>query len=216
MAFDHDEQEQLATLKAWWSQYGNLVTWLLIIALSAYAAWTGWNYYQRNQAIQASQLYEELQKAAAVKDQVKVQRAAADMQDKFGGTAYAQMSALAAAKAAFEAGDLNAAKAQLQWAASNGRDEEYKAIAKVRLAGILLDEKAYDEGLKLLSGEFPASFAGMVAERKGDILMAQEKVNEARQAYQVALEKTDQRSPGRQLIQLKLDAIGGAPAKAAA
>lgn len=216
MAYDHDEQEQLDTLKAWWNQYGNLVTWLLIVALSAYAAWTGWNYYQRNQAIQASQLYEELQKAVGAKDQAKVQRAATDMQDKFGRTAYAQMSALAAAKAAFDAGDLKTAKAQLQWTIDNGRDDEYKAIAKLRLAGILLDEKAYDDGLKLLSGDFPVEFAGVVADRKGDILMAQEKVAEARTAYQMALEKTDQKNPGRQLIQLKLDAIGGAAAKAAA
>ena len=216
MAYDHDEQEQLDTLKAWWNQYGNLVTWLLIIALSVYAGWTGWNYYQRNQAMQASQLYDELQKAVAAKDQAKVQRAATDMQDKFGRTAYAQMSALAAAKTAFDAGDLKTAKAQLQWAIDNGNDAEYKAIAKIRLAGILLDEKAYDEGLKLLSGDFPAAFAGLVADRKGDILIAQEKVAEARAAYQVALEKTDQNNPGRQLIQLKLDAIGGAPAKAAA
>lgn len=215
MAYDHDEQEQLDTLKAWWNQYGNLITWLLIIALSAYAGWTGWNYYQRNQAIQASQLYEELQKALAAKDQAKVQRAATDMQDKFGRTAYAQMSALAAAKAAFDAGDLATAKGQLQWAIDNGRDEEYRAIAKLRLAGVLLDEKAYDQALKLLSSEFSAAFAGVVEDRKGDILMAQEKFAEAREAYQAALEKTDQRSPGRQLIQLKLDAIGGV-AKAAA
>lgn len=216
MAYDHDEQEQLDSLKAWWNQHGNLVTWLLIIALSAYAGWTGWNYYQRNQAVQASQLYEELQKAASAKDQAKVQRAAVDMQDKFGRTAYAQMSALAAAKAAFDAGDLKAAKAQLQWTISNARDEEYKAVAKIRLVGILLDEKAYDEGLKVLAGDFPAPFAGIVADRKGDILVAQEKINEARTAYQAALEKTEQSDPGRQLIQLKLDAIGGAPAKAAA
>ncbi|OGB23415.1 MAG: hypothetical protein A3I66_01765 [Burkholderiales bacterium RIFCSPLOWO2_02_FULL_57_36] len=216
MAYDHDEQEQLDTLKAWWNQYGNLVTWLLIIALSVYAGWTGWNYYQRNQAIQASLLHEELQKAVAAKDQAKVQRAATDMQDKFGRTAYAQMSGLAAAKAAFDAGDLKTAKAQLQWVIDNGRDDEYKAVAKIRLAGILLDEKAYDDGLKLLSGDFPAAFASNVADRKGDILIAQGKVEEARAAYQLALEKTDQKNPGRQLIQLKLDAIGGAAAKPAA
>ncbi|HJW56494.1 MAG TPA: tetratricopeptide repeat protein, partial [Burkholderiaceae bacterium] len=68
MAYDLEEQEQLASLKAWWNQFGNLVTWLLIIALAGYAAWTGWNYYQRTQSVQAGQLYEELQKAAASKD----------------------------------------------------------------------------------------------------------------------------------------------------
>ncbi|SNS59300.1 Putative negative regulator of RcsB-dependent stress response [Noviherbaspirillum humi] len=210
MAYDHEEQEQLASLKAWWNQYGNLVTWVLIAALAAYAGWTGWKAYERNQTSQAALLYEELEKAAAAKDLPKVQRAAADLGDRFGRTAYAQMGGLVAAKAAVDANDLKLAKAQLQQVADKGRDEEYRAVAKLRLAGILLDEKAYDDGLKLLGGSFPAQFAGAVADRKGDLLMAQNKTDEARAAYQQALEKTDQKNPGRQLIQLKLDALGGA------
>jgi predicted negative regulator of RcsB-dependent stress response len=122
------------------------------------------------------------------------------------------MAALTAARAAFDAGDLNGAKAQLQWVVDGGRDEEYRALARIRLAGVLLDEKAYDEGLKVLSGDVPAGFAGAVADRRGDLLMAQNKVAEARAAYQEALQKSDAKSPGRQLIQLKLDAIGGAKA----
>ena len=216
MAYDLEEQEQLATFKAWWNQYGNLVTWLLTIALAGYAAWSGWNYYQRNQSTQASQLYVELQNAVTAKDNAKVQRAAADMQERFGRTGYAQMSALVAAKSAFDANDLKAAKAQLQWVIDKGADDEYKAIAKIRLAGILLDEKAFDAGLALLSGEFPVQFAAEVADRKGDLLFAQNKLVEARTAYATALEKSEQKNPGRQLIQLKLDALGGAPAKAAA
>ena len=215
MAYDLEEQEQLASLKAWWNQYGNLLTWLLIIALAAYAGWSGWNYYQRTQAAQAGQLYEELQKAVTAKDNAKVQRAASDMAAKFGSTVYAQMAALAAAKTAFDANDLKTAKDQLQWVVDKGSDE-YKAIARIRLAGILLDEKAFDEGLKLLAGDFPQQFTGVVADRKGDILAAQGKTEDARAAYKLALDKTDEKNPARQLIQLKLDALGGAPAKAAA
>ena len=210
MAYDLEEQEQLATLKDWWRRYGNLLTWVLIIVLGAYSAWSGWNYYQRSQAAQASQLYAELQKSAAARDSAQVSRIAADMQSKFGNTLYAEMSALAAAKAAFEANDLNAAKSQLQWVIDNGDDAEYRAIARVRLAGILLDEKAYDQGLKLMEGEFPAHFAGIVADRKGDLLAAQGKADAARAAYQLALGKMDPQDPARQLIQLKLDALGGA------
>ncbi len=98
----------------------------------------------------------------------------------------------------------------------HGTDDEYKAVAKIRLAGILLDEKAYDEGLKLLASDFSMAFAGVVADRKGDILVAQNKIADARVAYQLALEKMDEKNPGRQLVQLKLDAIGGAIDKAAA
>jgi len=213
MAYDLEEQEQIASIKAWWNQYGNQLTWVLIVALASYAAWTGWNTYQRNQSTQASQLYEELQKAVAAKDNAKVQRAATDIGSKFGKTAYAQMAALTAAKSAFDANDLKIAKEQLQWVINNGSSDEYKAIAKIRLAGVLLDEKAYDEGLKLLSSSIPSQFDADVADRKGDILVAQNKIADARTAYQVALDKMDQKDPGRQLIQLKRDGIAGATTK---
>jgi predicted negative regulator of RcsB-dependent stress response len=212
MAYDLEEQEQIETLKDWWRRYGNLLTWVLIAALAAYAGWSGWNYYQRSQAAQAGQLYDEIGKAVDAKDTPRVMRAAADMREKFGRTAYAEMAALIAAKSAFETNDLPGAKANLQWVIDSGRDEEYRAIARIRLAGVLLDEKAYDEGLKVLAADIPAAFAGAVADRRGDLLMAQNKVAEARIAYQEALQKSDARSPGRQLIQLKLDAIGGAKA----
>jgi len=214
MAYDLEEQEQLDSIKAWWAKYGNLVTWALIIALAGYAGWTGWNTYQGRQSAQASVLYEEQQKSLASKDNAKVQRAAADIQDKFSGTAYAQMSALVAAKSAFDANDVETAKKQLQWVIDHGRGKEYKAIAAVRLAGVLLDAKAYDEALKVLGGDYPAQFAGAIADRKGDVLLAQGKRDEARSAYKLALEKSDAKDPGRQLIQIKLDAIGGEAPKA--
>ena len=208
MAYDLEEQEQIATLKAWWDKYGNATTWVLIAALAAYSGWNGWNYYQRDQAGKASALYGELQAAVEAKDNAKVLRAAGDMESQFSGTAYAPMAALVAAKSAFDANDLKSAKAQLQWAADHGADE-FKAVAKVRLAGVLLDEKAYDEALKVLSGDVPAAFAGAVADRKGDVLAAQNKLTEARAAYKAALDATDKKNPGRQLIQMKLEAIGG-------
>ncbi len=214
MAYDHEEQEQLASLKAWWNQYGNLLTWLVVAALALYAGWSGWRYYQRDQSAKAAVLYEEIVKAAEAKDMAKVTRAAGDIEDRFAGTPYAQMGALVAARAANDANDLQVAKAQLQWVIDHGRAEEYKAIARLRLAGVLLDEKAYDEGLKVLAADMPEAFAALAADRKGDLLFAQNKIDEARSAYQAALDKTEAKNPARQLIQLKLDALGGAPGKA--
>ena len=208
MAYDLEEQEQLASLKAFWSQYGNLLTWVLIIALGGYAGWNYWNSQKKNQAAEASAMYDELQKALVAKDNAKVQRIAADVETKFGGSAYAGMSALAAAKGAFEANDLKVAKTQLQWAIEHG-NEEYKSVARLRLSGVLLDEKAYDEALKALGGEILPQFAGEVADRKGDIFVAQNKLAEAHSAYAAALTAMDKNNPGRQMVQLKLEAIGG-------
>jgi predicted negative regulator of RcsB-dependent stress response len=207
MAYDHQEEEQLASLKAWWAKYGNAATWVVVAGLAAYSGWTGWQYYQRTQAVEASALYDELQ-ASVGKDNAKVQRAAADIESRYGRSHYAQMGALVAAKSAFEANDLKAAKSQLAWAVEHGNDE-YKAVAKIRLAGVLLDEKAYDAALKALDGDVPAQFKAAVSDRKGDILAAQQKLAEARAAYQAALSGTDKKNPARQLIELKLEAVGG-------
>jgi predicted negative regulator of RcsB-dependent stress response len=208
MAYDLEEQEQLATLKAWWAKYGNLTTWVVIAGLAAYSGWNGWNYYQRNQAAQASVLFDELQTAVNAKDNAKVARVAGDIESKFGRTAYASLGALSAAKSFFDANDLKSAKAQLEWVVAHGNDE-HKNIASIRLAGVLLDEKAYDAALKALAVAALPQFKSSVEDRKGDILAAQNKLEEARTAYKAALEAADKNNPGRQLIQLKLESIGG-------
>jgi predicted negative regulator of RcsB-dependent stress response len=206
----HDEQESIESLKAWWKQWGDATTWIVLAALVAAAAWNGWNYWQRRQAAQAAVLYEQVQQAVASKNKADVVRDANDMESRFGGTAYAQMTALGAAKALYEAGDSAAAKTQLQWAVDHAKDDEYKEIAKLRLAGALLDEKAYDAGLALLGGTPPQGFKGVVADRRGDLLAAAGKRDDARTAYKDALAALSKDDAGaRQLIQFKLDALGG-------
>lgn len=208
MAYDHAEQEQLDSFKAFWAQYGNIIIWVLILALGSYAGWNYWKTHQRNKSVEASALYDELQTSLLANDNAKVQRVAGDIRAKYEASAYAPMAALAAAKTAFEANDLKTAKAQLQWAAEHGNDE-YKSIANLRLAGVLLDEKAFDEALKVLNGKFLPQFTSEVNDRKGDVLVAQNKLNEARAAYVTAIAAMDPNAPGRQLVQIKLEAIGG-------
>ncbi|NLC24999.1 MAG: tetratricopeptide repeat protein [Oxalobacter sp.] len=209
MAYDLEEQEQLAAIKAWWKQYGNLVLWLVIIALTAYTAWTLWGNYQRTQAEQASQLYYEMQNAVQSNDNERAQRIASDMQEKFGSTPYASMTNLIAARIAHDFKENDMARARLKWIIDNGKGDGYKAIARIRLAGILLDEKKYDEAQGVLSAEFPEAFASIAEDRRGDVYYAQDKLDEARKAYQAALTKASPDDPGRALIQLKLDDLGG-------
>lgn len=208
MAYDHQEQEQLDSFKAFWSQYGNIIIWVLIIALGSYAGYNYWKTHQRGKSVEASALYDELQAAVQANDNAKVQRVAGDIRGKYESTAYAQMAALGAAKTAFDANDLKTAKAQLQWVADHGNDE-YQSVAKLRLAGVLLDEKAHDEALKVLGGKFLPAFSAEVSDRKGDVLVAQNKLAEAREAYVQALAAMGTNSPARQLVQVKLEAIGG-------
>lgn len=208
MAYDLEEQEQLETIKAWWNDYGNLVILTVIACVLTIAAFQGWRYYRYQQALAAVTLYEQLTQAERANDAKKVRDIAAQITGKYAATPYAAMSALAAGRASFDTGDLAAAKAQLQWVTDNAREDEVRDMARLRLAGVLLDEKKYAEALVLVQNKHLEAFSGIYADLKGDILVAQGKPAEARSAYQLAFDKSDAQSAYRTMIQAKLDALG--------
>jgi predicted negative regulator of RcsB-dependent stress response len=208
---DLEEQEQLDEIKHFWKEYGNLITWVLIAVFGAIAAWNGYQYWQRTQAVQAAALYDEVERAAQAGDTARVERAFSDMKDKFGSTTYAQQAGMLAAKVLVEKGNTDAAKAALAWVAEKSSDEGYQAVARLRLAGVLAQAKAYDEALKQLSGDFPKSFDGLVADRRGDIYNLQGKKAEAKAQYIKAYKSSDERSEYRRLIEVKLSALGVDP-----
>ena len=211
--YDLEEQEQIDSIKTWWKMYGNLVSGVILAGSLAVIGWQGWNWYQRSQAAQASAIYGVLEQAVAVRDAQRVKAAAGELAEKFGGTSYAALGALIAARQSFEAGDLKTAKAQLSWAADKGKDE-IKDLARLRLAAVLLDEKAYDEALKQLESAHAAAFAARFLELKGDVLAAQGKKPEARTAYKAALDKGEvhegRGGAGRELLRQKLENLGEA------
>jgi predicted negative regulator of RcsB-dependent stress response len=208
---DLEEQEQLAELKHFWNQYGNLISWVIIAVFGAIAAWNGWQYWQRAQAAQAAMLYDEVERAAQAGDMTRVERAFADIKDKFGGTTYAQQAGLLAAKTWATKGNADAAKGALAWVADKASDEGYQAVARLRLAGIFIEAKAYDDALKQLSGEFPKEFAPLVDDRRGDVYKLQGKKEEAKAAYIKAYKAFDEGVEYRQLIETKLTALGVDP-----
>ena len=212
---DLEEQEQLDELKHFWKQYGNLITWSLIAALSAFAAWNSFQYWQRSQSAQSAVMFDEIERAVQSGDTARTERALSDMKDRFGRTAYAHQAGLLVAKAHMDKGNLDAARAALAWVADKATEPGYQAIAKLRLAGILMEKKSYDEALQLLSGVFPKGFEGLVADRRGDIMMVQGKKADAKIDYEKAWKALDERADYRRLVEVKLNALGVdlAPAK---
>jgi predicted negative regulator of RcsB-dependent stress response len=208
MAYDLQEQEQIDAVKAWWSRYGTLIMATVVACLLTVAAFQGWRYYRHQQSLAAVTLYEQLAQAERANEHKRVRDIAAQITDKYARTPYAAMAALSAARANFETGDLAASKAQLQWVIEHAREEELQDVARLRMAGVLLDEKKYDEALAVVDGKHGEPFAGLFADLKGDILLAQGKRADARGAYQLALAKSDVKSPYRPTIQAKLDALG--------
>ena len=208
---DLEEQEQLDQLKAFWKQYGNLITWTLTLVLAGFAAWNGWNWWQREQAVKAAAMFDELQRAADAGDAAKTAGIFNDLKERFGGTAFAQQGGLMTAKVQAQKGQADAAAATLGWVADKASEGEYQTVARLRLAGLLADQKKYDEALKQLDGATAKEFEALVADRRGDILLAQGKTDEAKAAFRKAWDTMDAGIQYRRLIDAKLTALGAAP-----
>jgi predicted negative regulator of RcsB-dependent stress response len=215
---DLQEQEQLDQLKAFWSQYGNLITWTLTLALAGFAAFNGWSWWQREQGSKASALYDELDRAAQAGDITRTVRAFTDLRERFGRTLQSQQGALLAAKVQADKGQAEAALATLQWAVDNAAEDEYRVIARLRIAGVLMDKRSFDKALEQLDAAAKADvheFDALIADRRGDVLLAMGRKAEAVLAYQGAYKAMDEKIEYRRLLDAKLTALGAAPESAA-
>jgi predicted negative regulator of RcsB-dependent stress response len=210
MAFDLEEQEQIAELKQFWKQYGTLIVTLAVAALVAFAGMQGWRYYKNSQSEQASALFTKFGEAVRKNDVKEIRAVGKQVMDGFGSTAYGPTTALLLAKTNYENGETAAAAEQLQWAIDKAKDDETAELARLRLASIRLDEKKYEEALKLLETRHSVAMETLYADLRGDVMLAQGKSAEARAAYKMAIEKSLPNSTYRSVVQIKLDALGGA------
>jgi predicted negative regulator of RcsB-dependent stress response len=208
---DLQEQEQIDELKAFWKQYGNLITWTLTLILAGFAAWQGWNWWQREQAVKASAMFDEFDRAAIAKDADKAGRVFADLKERYPRTAYTGQAGLLAASLQASKGQLDAAEASLTWIADNASDEDYRDLAHLRLAGLLVDKKAFEPAVQQLDKVKGSELAALVSDRRGDILMAQGKPREAVAAWQAAWKAMSDKLDYRRVVEAKLTAQAAAP-----
>jgi predicted negative regulator of RcsB-dependent stress response len=208
---DLEEQEQLDQLKHFWRRYGNLISWTLVVALGGYAAWNGWQYWQRDQGAKASGMYGGLVEAAQSNDAARTAKVFDELKDRYGSTAFAEQGGLLTAKVQADQGKASDAEASLRWVAEHAKEDEYSAVARLRLAGLLLDRKQFDDAAKQLAGEFPKHFEPLAADRRGDVLLAQGKTDDAVKAYQQAYAGLTGEQTLRRLVEAKLASLGATP-----
>jgi len=209
---DLEEQEQIDQLKHFWNTWGNLISSVLLLVFGSLAIWNGYQFWQNRQSMQAAALQEELNAAIRAKDDAKLEQAFKDIREKYASTQQSAQAALLASKAWQD--NKNAAKSEeaLLWLAQSGADEGQKAIARLRLAALLLEKGAYDDALKQLSAPVPPEFEAIVADRQGDIRMLQQKPAEALEQYRKAYDKLGASPEFKRLVEFKLNALGFSPA----
>lgn len=208
--YDLEEQEKIDGLKSWWETYGTLLIVVVATFIASIGGVKAWNYYQQQQIEQAAELYSSLLQLEASGDSKKISDAAHLLMEGFPSSGYASRAALISARASFDSGDVQNAKSRLQWTLDNTKEDELKDLVRLRLAGILLDERKYDDALRLLDTKHGESFDGLYADLKGDVLNAEGKVAEARVAYQTALDKMGKKGTYYNIVQMKFDALAEA------
>ena len=206
-SYDFEEQERLAELKGWWEDNRWYVVGGIVAAIVAFGAWKAWQAWETRRTADAAAMFRPV--AESKGDAKKQAEAANALIAKHPGSYYASEAALVLARNAFEQGNHAEARKHFEWVAGNGI-ESHRTVARLRLAAVMLDEKKFDEALKTLDGVSDVSYAAIVSDLRGDIMLAQGRTDEARAAYKAAVEKAGDRNPLKQIAQTKLEALGGA------
>lgn len=201
--YNKTDDEQAEEIKNWWKENGVSVIAGVALAIAALFAWEYWQKYQITQMETASTLYTTTQTTA---DPAIATKNLEQLQSEYAKSPYASLASLDTAKQQAEKGEYEPAIAALRWVIAHSQDPDLKNIASVRLARVLASTGQYDEALSLTSQTYAASYESVLEEIKGDIYSAQNKVEDARKAYERAILAA--KNGSNELIKIKLDNLG--------
>ncbi len=211
MREDLEQQEQLDAIKGFWGENKKWIVPLVALLLIAASSYNGWTWWQNRQAEKASEALTAMEGALGEQSLEKARAAYKALSD-FRSSSQAALGGLQMAKALAVAGELAEARTVLQQVVDHSAPE-FAWMARIRLAGVMLDENNPKAALDALGGKPPKEFAALVEDRKGDAHAALGNKEEARSAWKAAADGLPATSPSRELIMRKLqtlDAFGSA------
>jgi len=210
MSLDLEEQEQLENIKAWWAKYGLLLSAVLIGLILGVIGIQVYQHYRTQISERAATQYDQAVNAVQSNDLPKLQASTTALQNDYPRSVYAAWASLQLAKVQLEKSEPQAkvaAQSSLQWIVDHSKDANIVAIARIRLAGILLDQNKIDDGLKVLETSLPDAYQALASDRRGDLYVAKGDLSRAREAYELALAKLDSKSTLKTTLELKRDSI---------
>jgi len=194
------EEQQVEAIKEWWKENGKAVILGGVLGLGGIL---GWNYYQDSVIAEKNAASDSYTQAITLLAE-SGSNAVTEVQsfiDANPSTEYAVLAAMQLAKVQVDAGNIDAAMTQLNWAKANTKDETVKPLVDFRIARISAQQGETDKALEQLSAISSAAWQGRVAELKGDILLQKGDKEAAYSAYVEAQQAGDASSA----IQMKLD-----------
>jgi predicted negative regulator of RcsB-dependent stress response len=203
------DHEQAEAIKKWWKENGKSIAAGVTIGIAAVFGWRFWAQHQEHQAHLAAEQYARV--VAAQDQPAELQAAAGVLKSRHSGSEYMVMAALVQARSAVQQNQLEDALTHLRFALDQTDSSELQDIVRLRLARVHLALGEREEALRLLDGvEDSSPHAAAYAEVRGDVLLAMDKANEARQAYAKALAGLPPEAGNRELVQMKLNDLATA------
>ena len=206
--YDHEEEEQIEALEAWWKENGNSVIWGIAIGFAVLFGWRSWQNYQFQQSQVASGLYDAVMIASKQTNPQQADDYTQKILNDYTNTGYAPLASLLKASRQVAAGDLQTAQANLQWVIDNASLPELKYIAQLRMAKLLINNNDFNGATTLLNAVTSPAFQSAVDELRGDMSLAQQKTTDAAAAYDKALQNEQLTQQHRNWLQLKRDNLG--------
>lgn len=205
---DLQEQEQIEALKHFWKNYGSAIAFGLVALCVGYGGVYGWKAWKAHNQTQAAEAYRPFGEAIKSEkpDLAKLAPLADTLARDYASTVYAAQAALATARQEVVAGKTAEAQKRLQWVLDHNKDEALLAVARLRLASVLIDTQKADAALKTLQAEHPAEFDSLFAESRGDALVQKKDLAAAKRAYIAAQGSAD--AARKMVLDWKLQALG--------
>lgn len=209
MALDASEKEQIEMIKNWWRENGKFTLFSVIAVLLLSFGWRYWQNSKAQDTAEASLLYEQMlshQKSNEMEFDVT---SLISLHPK---TPYAAFAAFIAAQHAVKNKNFSEAINKLTWVIEKSHNKDFRQIARLRVSRLFLEEKRYDEAMHILEKIEVPSYLPAINEVKGDIFLAMGNKQQARNAYQTALnmiKKDTLNFPNTALLQMKFEQLDG-------
>lgn len=177
------DREQIETIKRWWNDYGKVLAIAILIGLIIGFGWRYWRQHKLRRASHASAIYQEMATAVSKNDEKMAIIYADKLIQNYANTPYASMAAFLWSSDAVAKKKYPFALAKLQWVIKNSDVAQFRQIARIRSAEILIQQNKAKQALVTLTTVDDKAFAPVIEEVKGDALSAQGDVMAAKKAY---------------------------------
>lgn len=206
MAEHETEEQQIQALKDWWKENGRSVIAGVVIGVASLVGWKGWGVYQQQQALEASDRYNNMRSSILAQDINSVTMQAQELKDNYSSTPYAAWGALLLAKAYEANGNTNEAIENLLWTTNNAKQQSVKDLAQLRLARLYVASQDYAKAEAVLDQTFPKAYTSLYQEILGDLHVQRGNLQQAREAYDAAIGAAE--SGDIEFLKMKRDSLG--------